>query len=455
MLSSLKVENFKAWRELEIEFGTVTGLFGPNSSGKSSILQFLLMLKQTKNATDRRLVLDFGEPNALVNLGNYRDVVHRHDEEGMMRWSIDWISSKPVKFPGRRGLLYRLPEGERSLQTECRVEWIRSKLQARYLRYNLGAKGYNLEPISQDGTKFVLTSSLDMYCPPVETQRGRASLSGPIKTHLFPSEVRTMYRNAHLLNVFEVEYESLMDQIFYLGPLREYPRREYSWTGPAPSDVGLKGERTVEAILAATANGEKRNLGPRKKNRPFQAVVARWLKDLGLVDAFAIHEVAEGSNLYRTRVKSHSQSTEVMLTDIGVGVSQVLPALVLLYHVPKRSIVLLEQPETHLHPSVQSGLADLILAVAKTRSLQVIVESHSEHLLRRFQRRVAEEKIDSAEIKMYFTSMSTDGTARLQDIELNKWGEIMNWPENFFGNELEEISATQIAGLERKARADA
>ena len=62
MLETLKVTNFKAWRELDISLGKVTGLFGTNSSGKSSVLQFLLMLKQTKNATDHGLVLDFGGP---------------------------------------------------------------------------------------------------------------------------------------------------------------------------------------------------------------------------------------------------------------------------------------------------------------------------------------------------------------------------------------------------------
>lgn len=454
MLSSLRLENFKAWRKLHIKFGMVTGLFGSNSSGKSSILQFLLLLKQTKNATDRHLVLDFGEPNAFVNLGTYRDVVHKHDEKRNVRWRIDWTTLKPVKFAERPGLLYGIMPSGNCLQTECQVGWKGSKLQADYLRYNLRKKGFNLESNPEGGRGFVLSSNLDPYFPGVQSQGIRASLPGPIKTHLFPSEVRTSYRSADLLNIFEVEYESLMDRIFYLGPLREYPRREYSWTGAAPSDVGLRGERTVEAILAATANGERRNLGPRKKYRPFQAAIAHWLRDLGLVDEFSIAEIAEGSNLYRTKVKTHNRSSEVMLTDIGVGVSQVLPALVLLYYVPKGSIVLLEQPEIHLHPSVQSGLADLILNVAKNRHLQVILESHSEHLLRRFQRRVAEGELASEDVELYFASMTTDGTAQLNGLGLNKWGEIMKWPKNFFGNDLEEISATRMAALDRKNRED-
>ena len=69
------------------------------------------------------------------------------------------------------------------------------------------------------------------------------------------------------------------------------------------------------------------------------------------------------------------------MTDVGFGVSQVLPVLVLLYYVPEGSIVLMEQPEIHLHPSVQSDLADVMLEVAHDIvEVQIIVESHSEHL---------------------------------------------------------------------------
>ena len=70
MLNRMKLENFKAWREADLTFGKVTGFFGTNSAGKSSLLQFLLLLKQTKNATDRGIVLDFGGPSDMVNLGD-------------------------------------------------------------------------------------------------------------------------------------------------------------------------------------------------------------------------------------------------------------------------------------------------------------------------------------------------------------------------------------------------
>ena len=112
----------------------------------------------------------------------------------------------------------------------------------------------------------------------------------------------------------------------------------------------------------------------------------------------------------------------------------------------------MEQPEIHLHPSVQSGLADVILQVSKQRNIQVIVESHSEHLLQRFQRRVAEESYPVEELKLYFCD-SQQGESKLIDLEIDEFGDIKNYPDNFFGDEMAEMAATHKAALKRKIQA--
>ena len=129
--------------------------------------------------------------------------------------------------------------------------------------------------------------------------------------------------------------------------------------------------------------------------------------------------------------------------------SQVLPALVLLYYVPEGATVLMEQPEIHLHPAVQIGLADVMLSVAKARNVQIVVESHSEHLLRRLQRRVAEGTAAPDQVKLYFVS-ARNGVARASDLSLNRYGEVENWPEGFFGDEVGEVAAIARAGLRRR-----
>ena len=80
----------------------------------------------------------------------------------------------------------------------------------------------------------------------------------------------------------------------------------------------------------------------------------------------------------------------------------------------------MEQPEIHLHPAVQSGLADVMLNVAKVRNVQILVESHSEHLMRRLQRRVAEGSASAEDIKLYFVNFRR-GKAHVSNLELNEW----------------------------------
>ena len=241
-----------------------------------------------------------------------------------------------------------------------------------------------------------------------------------------------------------------MDQIHYLGPLREPPRRSYRFGGARPSDVGIRGERTMDALLAATL-AERAIADDRGVERSFQETIARWLQKMNLVSAFRLVEIGEYTNRWEARVTSGPAGAETTLTDVGFGISQVMPVLVLLYYVPKGSIILLEQPEIHLHPSAQSVLADVFLHAARTRGIQIVVESHSEHLLRRIQRRRAEGAEGTENMRLYFASAGENG-ARLDDLELDRYGQIRNWPPDFFGDELGEVFAIQEAGMRRRMK---
>ena len=449
MLNRMRFENFKAWQKADVGLGRITGFFGTNSAGKSSVLQFLLLLKQTRNATDRGLVLDFGGPTDLVNLGTFEDAVHGHNLDQRIRWTLEWgpraghrsaVSADRLGTDGR--LRTRCEVGVRRIRLPQPDPWTCE------LGYGSGDVDYLLRPKEGSETKFDLVSEGGDFM--FQRTVGRAwPLPRPVKTHLFPSEVRSYYQNAGFLGDFELEYENLMDSIYYLGPLREYPRREYPWGGSRPEDVGRRGESTLDAILAATRDGETRSLGYRKRKKRFQEMIAYWLRELGLIHEFQLEEIAKGTNLWRVQVRTSRSAAQTGLADVGFGVSQVLPALVLLYYVPEGATVLMEQPEIHLHPAVQSGLADVMLSVAKARNVQIVVESHSEHLLRRLQRRIAEGSAETDEVKLYFVS-ARNGVARASDLSLNRYGEVENWPEGFFGDEVGEVAAIAKAGLKRR-----
>jgi predicted ATPase len=180
--------------------------------------------------------------------------------------------------------------------------------------------------------------------------------------------------------------------------------------------------------------------------------VAYWLKELGLIDSFRVAAIAKDRQYYEVRVKRSPNSSEVLITDVGFGVSQILPVLVLCYYAPEGSTIILEQPEIHLHPSVQSGLADVFIDVIQNRKIQIILESHSEHLLHRLQRRIAEEKdgLTNQDISLYFCNMTPEGNSKLTTLEMDDFGNIINWPENFFGDKMGDLFAMTEAAMKRQ-----
>lgn len=459
MIRHLYIENFKCWSRLDAPIAPLTGLFGANSSGKTSILQFLLMLKQTKNATDRGLTIDFGDPNSLVNLGNFTSVIHGHDQSKVISWALEWSLTEKLVIADPAGMRTSSLFSGDNLRMRAVAGLRQGSLASLYLDYRFSNMRFLIEPKKEGDTQFRLGlkteegATDDQKAFSFTRTQGRAwQLPRPIKSYAFPDQAKTYYQNADFLSKFELEFEKLMDRIYYLGPLRDHPQREYTWSGTRPTDVGQRGEKVVDALLAARSREEMRNLAPRKRIMHFEAIIGHWLAELGVIDSFRIDEIGSGSNLYRVLVRRSAQSSEVLITDVGFGVSQILPVLVLLYYVPENSIILLEQPEIHLHPSVQSGLADVIINVVNYRNIQVIVESHSEHLLRRLQRRCAEAILPNDRTQLFFCGVR-NGKSVLTPLELNLYGEIENWPDNFFGDDFGEIAAAQKAALERKLKA--
>lgn len=103
MLKHILLENFKVWDKLDLNLGQVTGIFGTNSSGKSSLIHMLLMLKQTKNNSDRSIALDFGSEDKLADLGTYHDVISQHDESKNLSFNLTWSLCDELKIKDIEG----------------------------------------------------------------------------------------------------------------------------------------------------------------------------------------------------------------------------------------------------------------------------------------------------------------------------------------------------------------
>ena len=417
MITELRVQNFKSWKDTDkLQIAPLTGLFGANSSGKTSILQTLLMLKQTvEHPPDWNGVIDFGDDGSFVNLGSFDDLIHQHKRDIPLEISLSWKFSEKLSIADIKEV--------DTLSFELRVFDNENSVSGVSFNYKIGEKNLAIDWDGQD----VLLISV-----PVELKYHDESLFrcyGIRSAH---------YHNQEIFSSIQTRFENLFRNIRYLGPLREYPRRNYAWQGKHSSGVGQHGEDMVTALFSG-----------RIQLRDTEEQIPMWLQRLDLIDSYRLNPVLNTERDYEFLVRKYKGGPEIRLTDVGFGVSQVLPVLVLCYYVPEGSILILEQPEAHLHPKVQSELADLLVEVVKERQLQIILESHSEHLLIRLMRRIAEEQISADDTAFYFCEMK-EGVSEIERLNVDDYGNITNWPQNFFGDEMGDLAAKTKAEIKRK-----
>lgn len=455
MLTSLRIKNFKAWKDTgAIRLAPLTVIFGANSAGKSSLGHLLLALQQTARSTDRKRALHLGDSSALIDLGTFADCLHGHDLAKPLEFELGWKLSNPLDIRDPLMPSSRYQGDHMRLAIEMMAGKLgQPEVQAMHYALNKGKECVLDVALQRDeGRKFALNSERYGF----KMSDGRKwPLEEPEKFYRLSDTTVARFKNAGFMADFALSTESLLDSVTYLGPLREHPRRIYQWSGDTPSSVGQRGEYAIAAILAAQNEGRQLNRSPGRARKGFAEFIAAWLKDLGVIHDFVVRPVAEGRKEYEVLVKTHSKAPEVKITDVGFGVSQVLPALVQAFYCPPNSTVWMEQPEIHLHPQVQAELADVFISATqacekgKARHVQLIVESHSEHFLNRLQRRVAEGKVSPDDVAVYFCRRAGEAT-ELEPLRLDMFGEIENWPDNFFGDEMADIAGRALAAMQRR-----
>lgn len=457
MLQNLRIQNFKGWKDTAgIRMAPITLFFGTNSSGKSSISQFLMMLKQTVESSDRKAVLYPGDKNSAVQLGSFQEMIFHRNPEKKISFNYEWDVGKELKFKdvlsGKKYAASSIAfEGKIAMQKEYG-----EMLSVEYFNYRLKNEDEKILSIGMQqkttGKKYEIHSN--NY--PLKRNPGRVWYpESPVRFYGFPNEVIAYHQNAHFVQSLNLEHENLFKSVFYLGPLRTKTQRLYSWSGITPESVGYSGENTVPAMLAA--RGRKISLGHKKVNRPLEQVVAKSLKSMGLIEEFRVKRISKQRQEYEVNVQTRGSKDWVDLPDVGFGISQVLPVLVQCFYAPANSIIIMEQPEIHLHPSAQSALADVMIDVinskenGQNRNIQLIIETHSEHFLKRLQRRIAEDEVSQEEISAYFAKVDYS-PAKLEPLEIDLFGNIRNWPKNFFGDEMGDVTAHAKAAMDKKIR---
>ncbi|MCY1289924.1 AAA ATPase domain protein [compost metagenome] len=480
-ITGIRLEKFKKFKDLDIDLASpITLIYGENSSGKSSFIKAILSLIQTFSSQNKHQ--SWRAQGEYVDLGLYKDYINEHNIEN--KFSIS-VRSKPnaTHLRNLTKTTRRSNKSKAIVEHKITYEIDNSTNQAKVNSFQQTAKLLNTEAgedqkfLEEESTlvKLVRPKTRSYYHLKVDPKSiksifhsfgeddfvrramaqandvSRVTLEGNFDIKpLKEDESASPYGEDRLvLNMFTRsvdELSRLMNSFYYLGPLRMSPLRSYTLNFQGLS-VGPSGAMTplILSYLNQKAS-EDRTKGKIHKNRyeRFQD----WFRTI-----FPDYDVSVDSNEDVVRLKVVSKDRVDSIMDVGFGFSQVLPIIVQTAAMEPEDVLIIEQPELHLHPKAQVAFAKFLSSASKA-GIRFIIETHSEHILKGLQLEVSNHEIDkntglnSRNIKSYYFHKS----GKVSQMLLNKWGEIEGgWPEGFF-DESYNISSSIVKNKIRSLR---
>jgi len=402
-------------QEQSIEIRPLTILAGANSSGKSSIMQPLLLLKQTLEASYDPGALFLDGP--IVKFSSAEQLFSQSKES-----SDKNIVIRIKTFPG--GVLSLHFHQQRA-----------TGIAIYQMDYSIGDRHFVLR---SDMTGDEVRAALEHYYPTFSRPNDelRRRIEGArwviIRDRCFldfgtqhGASSSQLSRYSFMMRAFGASatafVESNLRDILYLPGLRGNPERTYPVTAVGPTYPGNFNNYVASVLTEWKSNRNSSKL--KQLNVDF--------KRLGLtsgVTAKSINDTQVELRVGRTP-SSHVRDL-VSIADVGIGVSQTLPVLVALHTAKLGQLVYIEQPEIHLHPRAQTAMAQ-VLADAAMRGVRVVAETHSSLLLLGIQTLVAEGKLPPELVKLHWFTRGDDGATTIRSADLDKGGAFGDWPEDF------------------------
>lgn len=485
-MKSVRIKNMKSFVDSgDIEIKPITLFVGKNSCGKSSLLRFPAVLGQTFLARTDSPLAFFGQ---FVDYGSFESVKHKgkNDNEEIndisfsVRFDIatnelfdfyitldinDEEKNKYISYMGEIAdvrIEVTLDKPQKQIKMKEFKVFFNDSLVASFLREKDDAVyEYKLYKNFTENGIFELCNSIDLF---IESFNYFVPMFDE-EDALNDFEEKILNENPDISDnelekykkTFEnqVEFASgivreIVDNLYinaqcmsYIGPFREDPKRIYRDTENDIRDVGSKGENLSTILLRES-----------EKDKGMINQISKWLKkNYGYT-----LEISPSYSGYFNILLVDENGIKSNIMDVGYGISQVLPIITQLIrniYIKNRTfvenmdeIVLIEQPELHLHPAAQANLAELIAySVEAKKSQRILIETHSEHLIRKLQVLVAKKTYLSPDmLAVYSVEKNNDGQAIVKKMELNEEGRFLTkWPSGFFDKSHELASELRNA----------
>ncbi len=364
MITRIDLQHFKCFELLKLPLVELTLLSGSNASGKSSVLQALVLLHQTmrEHEWSTRLVLN----GDALKLGTVADVVDK--VHGRRNFEIGLTADEHVfrwSFSGERS--------EMSLAVDL---------------------------ISVDGNASKAPTKLQYLVPNIDNE-----------------SVALLARRLRRLTYLTAER---------IGPREFYPledRQIATVVGPAGEHaVSLLHLGRDEPVLAELAIDGV----PPTRLRQVEARMKVFFPGCGL----AVDQVPR-VNAVTLGLRTSDDTDFHRPIHVGFGLTQVLPIVVAALSAEIGDLLLIENPEVHLHPAGQALMGQFLADVALA-GVQVMVETHSDHILNGIRRAVKSQRLAPAQVALHFFKPRIGETAQAVSPQLDKFGNIDVWPEGFF-----------------------
>lgn len=434
----LTIENFKSIQKVEnFEFRPLNIMAGINSSGKTSLTQCLLLLKQTltkdfsgilnyngeyvKAASPVDLVYEKkATDNFHIGLAFLHDDLLKTDSFGELRAYDDRIDSLSLDVTLHINndisvasiSLKTFDDSGESLE-EIKVNRLKS---GRYKgKYTISRKRKEQGTLREEfkARQYYKVDFINFF--PMMAER----IDNVDKQELvsFP-----------LMKALRVGMAQFLNHVIYIGPLRVAPVPVLSLTADNFNTVGQDGLYT-RFILHKYQSYE---VSP---GTTLLQATKEWICNrLGLADDICV--VRDGTNSYRVRITI--EGLEVELYQVGFGLSQVLPIVVQGLMSQPGDYLIVDSPEVHMHPSVQGGLVDFFSFLSKG-DVNVLIETHSDHIITRLRRRIAEGELSPSYLKLCFVTHGQQGS-NYQEVSIDQQGSFYGYlPKGFYDSQDEDF----------------